>query len=685
MMLLQAAMASAVLAEEPMKLIPRDVLFGNPERAIVNTSPDGKQLAFLAPLNGVLNVWVCPAGELGSARAVTHSTKRPISQFQWAYTSKHILYLQDEAGDENFHLHVVDLAGEQDKDLTPIKGARAEIMNVSDKLPDEVLIGINDRNPMFSDVHRINIETGKDTLVLKNPEEIDKAKIAGFLADDDYNIRMAFGSTNDAGQAWFTPKADNGWQPAGTVGPEDALTTQPFSLDRAGKTLYLGDSRGRDTAGLFALDLATGKQTLLAEDGRCDLADAMISPIDKTVQAAQFDYDKRYWKVLDPKIQGDLDYLNTVADGEVRVLSRSQDDTIWTVAISSDHTPTRYYRYDRNAHKAEYLFSNRPKLEQFKLASMKPSVIKSRDGLDLVSYITLPMDSDPQNSGKPAHALPTVLFVHGGPWARDNFGYNPYHQWLANRGYAVISVNFRGSTGFGKKFVNAGNMEWGAKMHNDLLDVVDWAVAQGIADKDKVAIMGGSYGGYATLVGMTFTPDEFACGVDICGPCDLALLIKSIPPYWAPALAQFTTRVGDYRTEDGKKFLDSRSPITFVDKITKPLLIGQGANDPRVKQDEADLIVKHMNDRKIPVTYLLYSDEGHGFSRPPNNLSFNAVTECFLAEHLGGRCEAIGEDFKGSTIAVPSGADQIPGLADALKAHDSAGSTGSANAGGDGK
>jgi dipeptidyl aminopeptidase/acylaminoacyl peptidase len=297
---------------------------------------------------------------------------------------------------------------------------------------------------------------------------------------------------------------------------------------------------------------------------------------------------------------------------------------------------------------------------------MHPVVIKSRDGLDLVSYLTLPPASDPDGDGKPAQPQAMVLLVHGGPWARDHWGLSPYHQWLASRGYGVLSVNYRGSTGFGKKFVNIADREWAGKMHDDLLDAVQWAVAQRIANEKQVAIMGGSYGGYSTLVGLTFTPEKFACGVDIVGPSNLLTLLQSIPPYWEPMLELFAKRVGDPRSEDGKKLLVSRSPLTRVNEIRRPLLIGQGANDPRVKQAESDQIVKAMQEKRIPVTYVLFSDEGHGFNRPENRLSFNAVAEIFLAQCLGGPYQPIGGDFKGSSIKVPAGADAIHSLPGAL-------------------
>jgi dipeptidyl aminopeptidase/acylaminoacyl peptidase len=336
----------------------------------------------------------------------------------------------------------------------------------------------------------------------------------------------------------------------------------------------------------------------------------------------------------------------------MEVVSRSLDDRVWAVLYVMDNGPVRYYLYDRDQKEARFLFTNREALESAKLARMHPVVIPARDGLDLVSYLSLPRWMDEDGDGRPAAPLPMVLFVHGGPWARDSWGYHSYHQWLANRGYAVLSVNYRGSTGFGKSFINAGNLEWAGKMHDDLLDSVEWAVREGVAARDRIAIMGGSYGGYATLVGLTFTPDVFACGVDIVGPSNIQTLLETIPPYWAPMMKVFTTRVGDHRTEEGREFLASRSPITFVERISKPLLIGQGANDPRVKQSEADQIVEAMRAKSIPVTYVLYPDEGHGFARPENRLSFNAVTDEFLGAHLGGRVEPVGDDFEGSSLVL---------------------------------
>ena len=645
-------------------LIPRDVFFGNPDRAAARLSPDGKHISWLAPKDGVLNVWVAPRGDLEKARVVTDDRKRGIRTYFWAFTSKHILYLQDVGGDEDFHVYAVDLQTDTTTDLTPLKGVRARIESVSHKFPEEVLIGLNDRKPQLHDIYRVNILTGKRTLVEQN-----KQGFVGYLADDDYRVRFAMQFTPDGGNLLLEPDGQGGWKPFLKVPMEDTLTTNPAGFDKTGQVLYMIDSRNRNTGALTAIDLKTGKETVIAADDRADVSGAMAHPIEKTIEAVAFNYLRREWKVLDDTVRRDLDYLRTVADGEFDVTSRTLDDRHWIVAYQMDNGPVRYYLYDRDAGRADFLFTNRKALENLPLAKMHPVLIKARDGLELVSYLTLPVDADADADGRPERPLPMVLLVHGGPWARDTWGFNPLHQLLANRGYAVLSVNYRGSTGFGKAFVNAGNREWGRKMHDDLLDAVDWAVEQGIADPKRVAIMGGSYGGYATLVGLTMTPEVFACGVDIVGPSNIVTLLNTIPPYWAPAIQLFKDRVGDHTTEEGRKFLASRSPLTYVDQIKRPLLIGQGANDPRVKQSESDQIVKAMQQKGIPVTYVLYPDEGHGFARPENRLSFYAVAEAFLAQHLGGRYEPIGNALNGSSITVPQGADQVPGLAKTLKQH----------------
>ncbi len=660
------------------ELIPRNVLFGNPDKASLNISPDGKHISYLAPVNGVLNVWVAPKDDPSSAVAVTNDTLRGIRIYFWAYTNDRILYLQDLGGDENWQLHAVNIETKEDKNLTPFEeipgpdgkpvtlpnGKKlrptTQIQEVSYRFPDEILIGLNTRNPQYHDIYRINILSGQMTIAQQNDQ------FMGFQTDDDYVVRYAMKMTPDGGNEMFVPDESGGWKSFDKIPMEDMMTTAPITFDKTGKILYMIDSRGRNTAALISNNLETGEKKIIYENSRADISRIMMHSVKKVIEAAASNYEKTEWTVLDESIKADLDYLKTLENAEVNVTGRTLDDNIWTVAFTVDNGPVKYYLYDRSNKKATFMFTNRKALEGLQLSYINPVVIKSRDDLNLVSYLTLPLWTDPDNDARPNKPLPMVLLVHGGPWARDGWGYNPIHQWLSNRGYAVLSVNFRGSSGFGKDFINAGNKEWAGKMHDDLLDAVNWAVEEGVADKEKVAIMGGSYGGYATLVGLTFTPDEFACGVDIVGPSNLNTLLETIPPYWAPLIEMFATRMGDNRTEEGKEFLESISPLFKVDKIKKPLLIGQGANDPRVKQTESDQIVKAMQEKNIPVTYVLFPDEGHGFARPENSLSFFAVTDLFLAKHLGGRSEQIGEDFNGSSIQIPNGGDQIESLGEAI-------------------
>ena len=646
------------------ELIARDALFGNPERANVQISPDGKYLSWVAAVDGVLNVWVAPADNPSQARAVTQDKARGIRSYFWSYHPDTLLYLRDSGGDEDFHLYAVDLKTGQAKDLTPFPKTTAQVAGVSPKHPGTILVGMNDRDAQWHDIYKVDLASGNRTLLEKND-----AQIAGYIADADYTLKYAQRSRPDGGADVLRRGANGAWEKFDDIPFEDVLTTSPGGLTLDGKTLYFTDSRGRNTAALFAIDVTSGTRTLVLEDARADVGGTLADPATGKVQAVSVDYLRDEWKVVDPAIRADLEKLEAIGPGDVSVNTRTLDDKTWIVAYSAAEAPLVYYRYDRGAGTLTKLFSARPKLEGKPLVPQWPVEIASRDNKTLVSYLTLPRSADANNDGKADAPVPLVLLVHGGPWARDSYGYGGYNQWLANRGYAVLSVNFRGSTGFGKDFTNAGNGEWAGKMHDDLIDAVQWAVKQGVTTQDQVAIMGGSYGGYATLAGLTFTPDAFACGVDIVGPSNLNTLLSTVPPYWASFFEQLAKRMGDPRTDAGKKWLTERSPLTRADQIKKPLLIGQGANDPRVKQAESDQIVKAMQAKNIPVTYVLFPDEGHGFARPENNKAFNAVTEGFLAQCLGGRAEPIGKDFTGSSISVPVGADGVPGLAEALKGH----------------
>jgi dipeptidyl aminopeptidase/acylaminoacyl peptidase len=641
-------------------VIPRSALFGNPEKTQARISPDGKYISFIAPVNGVLNVWVGPRTDPSAAKAITNDAKRGIRQHFWAFDNKHVLYLQDEGGDENWHVYAVDVATSTSKDLTPYKGVQAQIVGLSWKKPGVVAIGMNDRVAEWHDLYEVNIATAKRALVEKNEQEF-----GGYDLDFDLKPKLAQKSLADGNEIFR--KAGGKWVSLLKYGQEDSLTTATIGIEGAGNTALMQSSVGRDKSALVRVDLASGKSTDIGVSEQADVENVWVDPKTHSPQAYTVNYLKPEISVISPSVQKDVTFLTKELGDGFGIGSRTIDDTTWTVVSDDAQAPASTYLYDRKAAKLTKLFDTRPALMKAPLVPMQSLELKSRDGMTLVSYLSLPPGSDANADGRPDRPVPLVLNVHGGPWGRDTYGFDNEHQWLANRGYAVLSVNFRASTGFGKKFVNAGNKEWGKKMHDDLLDAVEWAVKEKITTADKVAIYGGSYGGYAALAGVTFTPDAFACGVSIVGPSNLNTLLASIPAYWKSFFEELALRVGDPRTEEGKKLLDERSPLTQAAAIKKPLLIGQGANDPRVKQAESDQIVKAMKDKGIPVTYVLYPDEGHGFARPPNRTSFYAIAEGFLAQCLGGRYEPVGNDFKGSSVKVLEGAQHVQGLEAALK------------------
>jgi len=606
-------------------LIPRDVLFGNPEKSSPSISPDGARLAYLAPDEDVLNVWVRTVGKTDD-RVVTHDRTRGIRWFFWAPSGECILYGQDKGGDENWRLYSVNLTTHKELDLTPFEGVQARVQAVEHKFPNEVLVSVNNRDPQLHDVYRVNVTTGERALVTQNEEGY-----TGWLADHDFNVRGGVKVTPDGGSSLFVrDNPDSAWRELTKWGLEDSMTSDPVDFTDDGKALFVTSSVGANTSQLRQLDLATGKETTLAYDNAADVADVFIHPIKHVVQAVAFNKERVTWKVIDPSVQADFDAITKVRDGDFSVINRDDADKTWLVSFTEDDGPVYYYAWHRDTKKAELLFSNRPALEDLTLAKMKPVSFKSSDGMTINGYLTTPPGVEAKN-------LPTVLLVHGGPWWRDSWGLNPTVQWLANRGYAVLQVNFRGSTGYGKDYLNAANREWGGKMHDDLVAGFKWLTGEGIADPKKTAIFGGSYGGYATLVGLTFTPDLFTCGVDIVGPSNLITFMNTIPPYWKPWEAIWWTRVG--HPEKDAEFLQARSPLTKIDRVTKPLLIAQGANDPRVKASESRQMVEAMKKAGKDVEYHEYPDEGHGFARPENRLDFYAKAEKFLAKHLGGRYE----------------------------------------------
>jgi dipeptidyl aminopeptidase/acylaminoacyl peptidase len=610
-------------------LIPRTVLFGNPERTQPRISPDGQRLAYIAPLDGVLNVWVGLVGYDaggGAFEPVTRDTDRGIRLYFWAEDGRHLVYLQDKGGNEDWQLYAVDPATKVTRDLTPFENVQARPLEKNKHFPDELLVELNRRDPQLHDVHRLNLATGELELVAENP-----GNVAGWVADVDLQVRGALSAYPDGGFGLLVRKtAEDDWHELLRWGPEDGLNSGPVGFSEDGARMFLKDSREANASRLVRLDLLTEEVDILAEDPDYDVSDVLVHPDTREVQAAAFTRARTEWIVLDKAVREDFAAIAKLHPGDFAVVSRDRADENWLVAFTADDGPLSYYAYDRDEKLGNHLFDDRPELKEYTLAPMEPVSFEARDGLKIHGYLTVPPALGRQKQ-------PMVLNVHGGPWARDLWGYDPEAQWLANRGYACLQVNYRGSTGYGKRFLNAGNREWGAKMHADLVAAVGWAVEEGIADPERVAIYGGSYGGYAALVGATFTPDLFRCAVDIVGPSNLITLIKSIPPYWKPLIAVFHERVGNPETE--KEFLESRSPLLRVDQIKIPMLIAQGANDPRVKQVESEQIVAAMEEKGIDHEYLLFPDEGHGFAKPENRLKFYAAAERFLAKHLGGRSQ----------------------------------------------
>ncbi|PCJ29794.1 MAG: S9 family peptidase [Rickettsiales bacterium] len=636
------------------QLIPREVFFGNPDRIAARLSNDGQNISFLAPKDGVLNVWVAPGGQISEARVVTDEKKRGIRSYFWAKDNAHIIYAQDKKGDENWRLYSVNINTLEQKDLTPTDGVRASVLKLSYKFPSQMLIQLNDRVPEYFDIYKVDINTGARELVYENT-----GQYASFTADDDFNIRAGYKMLpSGEGEIYLfengNPEAPKLFQ---KIAIEDMLTTSTLHISHDGTKLFMINSSGRNTSSLVEVDLATHASKVLHTDSKADVSDYLINTKTKMVQAAATNYMRKEWTIFEPSIASDLEHLKTIEDADVEITSRTLEDDQWIVVFLKSDGPYKYYSYNRTTKEASFLFVSNSKQEGQNFAKMHPVKITSRDGLDLISYLTVPRWLD-NGSGIPSKPVPLVLNVHGGPNARDSWGFSPEDQWLANRGYAVLNVNYRGSTGFGKAFINAGDGEWARKMQDDLADAVNWAVDNNITKRDKVVIMGGSYGGYAALVGMSMTPDMYVAGIDIVGPSNLETLLKSVPPYWKPQIAHLVKIIGaSPETEEGRKFLKERSPLTYAHQIKKPLMIVQGANDPRVKQAESDQIVAEMKKHAIPAMYLLYPDEGHGLARPENRLSMYAYAEMFLANAAGGRVTPHDSSFPDSSVEMREGGD----------------------------
>jgi len=607
----------------PPPRIPLKQFFDNPQYGNVEISPDGKRLAILAPGDNRLNVWVCDAGApLSTARQVTHEKTRAVAGFDWTNDSRWILYTHDANGDENFHVFRVDPSKPDAPavDLTPQQGARADIVDLPREMPGKVIVSWNNRDPHYFDAYRIDIATGKAKLVAKNPGDVDS-----WYTDTHGRVLAAIAQLKNT-QTEIRVRSDESdpFKLLATYNDDEQATIHDFGRD--GTFIYLTSARDSDVTRLVKLDLKTGKETEIDHDPEYDVDAPIISDVTHKLMGVAYDKDRYVYKAYDPAFQKDLDTLAKVHDGDIDFDSTTTDEKTWVISYNSCTDPGATYLYHRDTGKADFILRPRPWLKPDLLADTKPVTMMSRDGLKLHGYLTLPKGVDPHN-------LPAVEVVHGGPWLRDSWGYDSEYQFLANRGYAVLSVNYRGSAGFGKKFLNAGDKEWGGKMTDDMIDGAQWLIDQKIADPKRFGIYGGSYGGYATLAALAFRPGFFACGVDYVGVSNLLTFMNTMPAYWETSRDVLYKRVGNPNTE--ADFLRSRSPVFSADKIVAPLFIAQGYNDPRVNHAEAEQIVAALKKNGKPVEYMVKMDEGHGFRNPGNRLDFYGKMEEFLDKYLG--------------------------------------------------
>lgn len=663
--------SSAGMAVAPDSLYALETLLAPATNVAPEISPDGRWISFLRPVAGAMNLFVASVDSIAAARPLTSRVGRGLQPFdvsgnvlyRWTRDSKRILFPEDHNGDEKWNLHVVEIGSGAEKNLTPMPGIAVEFLGFSDRDPNQASIAVKERGPFTPDLYRLNLTTGERALILKNDAMV------AVIPDGTMTPRLGIGFSPDGSLDFYRPMPGGQWKLIWDVSPEDVAAINStayqkvFAFDGENRRLYLYDTEGRDAAVLTALDPETGRRETVFADARGDPAGVLYHPVTRRVQAYATMWTRTTWTAVDTSVAKDFVRLAAVADGDLRVLSRSDDLAKWVVEYTLSDAPTAFYLYDRASGKADRLFVGTPQLAGLRFSKLHPFEIRSSDSLPLVSYYLLPPWADPDGDGKPATPVPAVVLVHGGPGdERAQWAFGPFVHWLANRGYAVLYLNYRGSPGFGKKFMNAANLEWGGKMHTDLLEQVDWAVKERIIAPDKVAIMGGSYGGYAVLVGMTMTPDRFACGVDLVGPSNL----EKFMPHWN--VDRMSKVVGDPRTEEGRRFLRSRSPINFAAQTKHPVLIGQGSNDSRVPKYQSDTVVAAMKGAGVPVVYAVYPDEGHGLARPANSFSFWRIAEQFLARCLGGRAAPLPRSFEGSSLRIEAGAEYLPGLSAALPA-----------------
>ncbi|MFZ0809243.1 MAG: S9 family peptidase [Bradyrhizobium sp.] len=632
----------------PAELIARRVLFDNPDYSSATVSPDGWHLSWLAPVDGVRNLFVARIDDLASARAVTRITDRNIAPYyRWAHSNNHIIFFQEHDGDENWRASSVNIRNNAVVALSPPQGVKSYLLQADRKFANEVLLTHNGRDKRYFDLYRVNVLNGASELLYENNEYVQ------LVCDADFQLRLGVKVAADGSAVVVQRHASGSWSPFTTIPPGDVMGTELLEFSADGKTLYMIDARGRDKAALVAVEMSTKKTTLLAADEEADITHVSFSG--RRPMAARVDTAHARWLAVDPAATQDLAELAAYGTGDITFTGRTYGGRVVAAHYERDAESGEYVLLDRETREVRPLFKQRKALAGLKLRPLEPVSFPARDGLRLNGYLTRPENA----SGK----LPLILVIHGGPYARDYWGFRSTHQWLANRGYAVLSVNYRGSTGYGKAFVNAAHHEWGGRMHDDLIDTANWAVGNGLADPKRVGFFGGSYGGYSALMAATRTPEVFACIVDLFGISNLLTFMATIPPYWHPWFNVWKNIVGNPDTEEGRAFLADRSPLNHLERATRPILIAHGLNDVRVVAAESRQMVDALKGRQAPVTYLTFRDEGHGFVRPVNQLAFFAVAEAFLAKHLGGLCQPFEGDLSGSTMKVEAGAELVPGLA----------------------
>lgn len=602
---------------------PKHVLFSSPDKTGTQISPDGTKISYIALYNGALNIWV-KSIDKNDEHPLTHDQKIGITTYSWLFDSQHIIYMQDLAGNNNFHIYKLNIYTKVVKDITPYKDVSARIIAYRREFPDTILIGLNKHHPFLHDVYKWDLNTDNLVLIEKNI-----GNVVGWLADNNLVIKGAISPNADGSNSLLIRDYPGAaWKEVIKWDLEEATHSSPVGFAKDNRRIYLRDSRNSNTNRLVLFDPNTKESQIIAQDEIYDVSGVFGNPITHEIIAITFIKARKEIEIIDQSYAEDFKIIKNIDHGDFSIIDSSLDFNKWVIVFSKDNGPVSYYVYDRLTKTSKFLFFNSGQLAQYELAKTNPISFVSRDGLNIHGYLTYPTNIKDEVN------LPLVVLVHGGPWVRDSWGFQPTVQWLATRGYAVLQVNFRGSAGYGKDFLNAGNKEWGRKMHFDIEDAVKWSIENKIANKDKIAIFGSAYGGYESIVAAAFSPDMFCCAVSIVGPLDLNKLAKSFTKEWDHFKNSFIKRVGD--PLDEIEMLNDRSPISKIDDIKIPVMIAQGRLDPRTSKEDSDKLISNLRSRGIPHEYLIFEDEGHGFVKPHNSMHFFATAEAFLAKHMGG-------------------------------------------------